>query len=137
MKTLIVEDDLTSRLLLQSLLAPYGVCHTAVNGYEAVEAYSGAVDQKEPYDLVCMDILMPGMTGQETLRSLRAMEEDRRIAPNRCAKIIMTTGLNRPKDVSEAFKALCDGYLTKPLEWTAAAGLPALAHAAAVDVERR
>lgn len=116
MKSLIVEDDFTSRLLLQSLLSPFGICHTVANGYEAIKAFGMASDQQEPYHLVCMDIMMPGINGQETLRSLRSMEEDRHLAPNRCAKIIMTTGLNRPKDVSESYKALCDGYLTKPLD---------------------
>ena len=38
MKTLIVEDDFTSRLLLQELLKHYGPAHIAVNGKEAVEA---------------------------------------------------------------------------------------------------
>ena len=42
MKTLIVEDDFTSRLLLQASLSPYGECHIAVNGREAVEAFQSA-----------------------------------------------------------------------------------------------
>ena len=116
MKTLIVEDDFTSRLLLQSLLSSHGECHTVANGYEAIKAFGLATDHGTPYDLVCMDIMMPGMTGQETVRSLRSMEEDRQIASHLSAKIIMTTGLSRPKDVSESFKSLCDAYLTKPLD---------------------
>lgn len=36
MKTLIVEDDFTSRLFLQTFLARYGKCHIAVNGKQAV-----------------------------------------------------------------------------------------------------
>ena len=42
MRTLIVEDDFTSRLLLQSFLSQYGECHIAVNGKEAVEAFRAA-----------------------------------------------------------------------------------------------
>ena len=42
MKTLIVEDDFTSRLLLQASLSAYGECHIAVNGKEAVEAFRTA-----------------------------------------------------------------------------------------------
>jgi two-component system chemotaxis response regulator CheY len=38
MRTLIVEDDFTSRLLLQTFLSRYGECHVAINGKEAVEA---------------------------------------------------------------------------------------------------
>ena len=39
MRTLIVEDDFTSRLLLQTVLSRYGECHVAINGKEAVEAF--------------------------------------------------------------------------------------------------
>ena len=68
MKTLIVEDDFTSRLLLQELLKKYGRSHIAVNGLEAVEAVRLALDENEPYDLICLDILMPQMDGQLALR---------------------------------------------------------------------
>ena len=46
MKALIVEDDFTSRLLLQELLKPYGATHIAVNGREAVEAVRIAVERR-------------------------------------------------------------------------------------------
>jgi two-component system, chemotaxis family, chemotaxis protein CheY len=39
MKTLIVEDDFTARLVLQRFLSRYGDCDIAVNGQEAVEAF--------------------------------------------------------------------------------------------------
>ncbi len=116
MKTLIVEDDFTSRLLLQSLLSRYGECHTAVNGYEAIQAFRMATDQGARYDLVCMDILMPGPNGPETVRRLRAMEEEHDVLPQNGVKVIMTTGLNSPRDVSQSFNSLCDAYLTKPID---------------------
>lgn len=116
MKTLIVEDDFTSRLLLQSLLSRYGECHTAVNGYEAIKAFRVSTDQGEPYDLVCMDILMPGLSGPDTVRSLRAMEEEGGLRAQGGAKVIMTTGLSSPRNVSQSFNSLCDAYLTKPLD---------------------
>lgn len=115
MKTLIVEDDFTSRLLLQSLLSRYGECHTATNGYEAIIAFRLATDQQERYDLVCMDILMPGPPGPDTVRSLRTMEDEFGVAHEDRARIIMTTGLNSPRAVSQAFNSLCDDYLTKPI----------------------
>jgi two-component system chemotaxis response regulator CheY len=46
MKTLIVEDDFTSRLFLQKILSPYGECHIAVNGNEAVQAFQMATDNQ-------------------------------------------------------------------------------------------
>ena len=79
MKTLIVDDDFTNRLLLQELLRPHGQSHVAVNGREAVDAVGVALEAKEPYDLICLDIMMPEMDGQEALGKIRALEEKHRL----------------------------------------------------------
>jgi len=116
MKTLIAEDDFTSRLLLQQLLKSYGPCHVAVNGKEAVGAVLLSLETGEPYDLICLDIMMPEMDGQEVLRIIRKQEESRGILSTNGAKIIMTTALGDPKNVMAAFGSLCDAYLTKPIQ---------------------
>lgn len=116
MKTLIVEDDFTSRLLLQGLLKDYGPSHIAVNGKEAVEAVRGSLQTGEPYDLICLDIMMPEMDGQEALRQIREQEEAKGILSTRGAKIVMTTTHSDMKNLSAAFNNLCDAYLTKPIE---------------------
>ncbi len=115
MKTLIAEDDFTSRLLLQKLMQEHGPCHIAVNGREAVEAFRIALEAGEPYDLVCLDIMMPEMDGQEALTNIRALEEERGIRSTVGAKVIMTTALSDMKNVSVAFRSLCNAYLTKPI----------------------
>ena len=115
MKTLIVEDDFTSRLLIQEFLRGYGVSHIAVNGREAVEAVAAALDSGEPYQLVCLDIMMPGMSGQQALKEIRELEESRGIFSSDGAKIIMTTALNDIQSKIDAFAGLCDAYLTKPI----------------------
>ncbi|NCC53452.1 MAG: response regulator, partial [Spartobacteria bacterium] len=71
MKTLIVDDDFTNRILLQAIMEEYGVAHIAVNGREAVDAVCMAMDDGVPYDLVCLDIMMPEMDGQEALKAIR------------------------------------------------------------------
>jgi two-component system chemotaxis response regulator CheY len=116
MKTLIVEDDFTSRLLLQEILKPYGPSHVAVNGREAVEAVRLALEANEPYDLICLDIMMPEMDGQAALKDIRAQEEARGILSSKGAKIVMTTALGDIRNVSAAYNSLCDGYLTKPIQ---------------------
>ncbi len=116
MKTLIVEDDFTSRLLLQELLKSYGPCHIAVNGKEAVEATAVALETDEPYTFICLDIMMPEMDGQEALRRIREQEEARDTLSSNGAKIVMTTALDDIKNVMAAYQSLCDGYLTKPIQ---------------------
>jgi two-component system chemotaxis response regulator CheY len=116
MKTLIVEDDFTSRLLLQTFLSRYGECHIAVNGLEAVEAFRIATDNGSPYGLICMDILMPEMDGKEAARQIRTLEAARGVLSTYGAKIIMTTAVNDMKEVIRSFQELCDAYLCKPID---------------------
>jgi two-component system, chemotaxis family, chemotaxis protein CheY len=114
MLMLIVEDDFTSRLLLQALLKDYGLCHIAVNGKEAVEAVRVALEGEEYYDLICLDIMMPEMDGQQALKEIRALEEARGFIPPDGAKIIMITALVDSDNVQEAIQAQCNYFLAKP-----------------------
>jgi two-component system, chemotaxis family, chemotaxis protein CheY len=118
MKTLIAEDDFTSRLLLQAILSPYGECHIAVNGREALQAFCLANDAGHPYDLVCLDIMMPELDGHAVLNALRAAEEAKGIPLGDGTKVIMTTALGDKNNVFPAFKEQCDGYLVKPINKT-------------------
>ncbi len=114
MKTLITEDDFTSRRLLQEFLRPYGPAHIAVNGKEAVEAVHTSLEAGEPYDLICLDVMMPEMDGQTALRRIRQMEEKAGVGMD-FAKILMTTALGDKDNILEAFAEQCDGYLVKPI----------------------
>ena len=118
MYTLIVEDDFTSRLLLQTFLSRYGECHVAINGKEAVEAFRLARQNGRTYDLICMDIMMPEKDGKAALSEIRALEEAGGTFSSSGAKIIMITALDDVKNVVESFRALCDAYLFKPVDTT-------------------
>ncbi len=114
MKTLIVEDDFTSRLLVQELLGGYGTTHVVTDGKEAVEAVSAAHRSGQPYDLVCMDILLPGTNGDAALQQIRAIE-DALPPPVPTCRIVMTTFLTNKDSVLDAFRNQCDAYLVKPI----------------------
>ncbi len=116
MRALIAEDDFTSRLLMQKLLAPYGESHVAINGREALEAFKAARLKRRPYDLICLDVMMPEMDGQTVLREIRAIEEGAGTRHERRVKILMTTALKDAKNVMTAFREFCDGYLVKPID---------------------
>lgn len=116
MKTLIVEDDFTSRKMLQAFLAPFGECDIAVDGVEAVEAFRAAHGEGEPYDLVCLDLMMPRLDGHATLAAIRAFEEERGIHVTDGAKVVVTTCLGDSRNVLAAFQGQCDAYLVKPVD---------------------
>lgn len=116
MKTLIAEDDFTSRRLLQKVLFPYGRCDVAVDGEESLEAVRLAWEENEPYDLICLDIMMPKMDGQEALMKIRSLEKDKGIQGLSGVKVIMTTALGDNENIMTAFKEQCEAYLVKPID---------------------
>lgn len=116
MKTLIVEDDFTCRLLLQEYLKNYGASHVAVNGREAVDAVKAALDQGQPYDLICLDLMMPEMDGFQALDEIRDAEKTRGVKPSRGVKVLVTTALDQLTHIQQAFHGLCDAYMVKPIE---------------------
>ena len=116
MKCLIVEDDFISRRILKELLAAKFDCDIAVNGEEAIQSFKLAHEGKRPYDLICMDIMMPGIDGQEALRRIRELERELAIPPSLEAKVIMTTALDDPKTVVQSFYAAgATSYIVKPI----------------------
>lgn len=114
MKTLIVEDDFTSRKLLHAFLSPFGECDVAVNAYEAVEAFHAAHEAGTPYDLICLDIMLPDMNGHKALSAFRGIEA--RTGVEKPACVIMTTCLKDKANVLAARNGRCEGYLVKPID---------------------
>jgi len=116
MKTLIVEDDFICRQIMKDILKKYGDCDIVVDGEEAIQAFRLAWEDNEPYDLICMDIMMPRMDGQEALKQIRAFEKEMNIRGVNEVKVIMTTALGDPKTVVDSFyKSGATSYLVKPL----------------------
>jgi len=115
MKSLVVDDDFFSRRILQSILATYGECHIAVDGKEALFAFQQALAEENYYDVICLDIMMPEMDGQEVLKAIRQIEEKKNIIGNDCVKIIMTTALDDKDNIRTAFREQCESYLIKPI----------------------
>ena len=117
MKILVVEDDFGSRRMMQKLLAPYGDVDVVVDGEEAVQAFRVAWDEDKPYDLVFMDIMMPKMDGHEALKRIRELERELGVKPAEEAKIVMTSVLEDPRNVIEAYyQGGATSYLVKPID---------------------
>jgi len=116
MKCLIVEDDLLAVKLMKKYLEDYADCDTAGDGHEAIAAFRRSIEEKSPYDLVCLDIMLPEMDGHAILQVLRQIEDEHGIEGMGRAKVIMTTALRDLDNVRGAFKEGCEVYLVKPIE---------------------
>jgi two-component system, chemotaxis family, chemotaxis protein CheY len=116
LRVLIVEDDFVSRRILHNILSAHGECDIAADGKEAVQAFRLALDEDAPYDLICMDIMMPRMNGQEALLLIRQIEADLGVEDAEAVKVIMTTAVDDKKHVTEAFyQGGVSSYFVKPI----------------------
>ena len=116
MHILVVEDDFISRKLLCAYLEPHGQCDVANNGIEAVAAVRKALEGDNPYDLICLDIMMPEMNGQEALVIIRELEKEFDPEGLHTSRVIMTTALEDWENIRQAYEASADGYIVKPIE---------------------
>jgi two-component system KDP operon response regulator KdpE len=100
-RILVVDDESLIRRVMRAILIR--------EGFDVDDAKSGdeALDRLRSgkYDLVLLDIDMPGMTGFETCRAIRAVSD---------MAIFMLTGRSAEKDKVEALNAGADEYITKP-----------------------
>ncbi|MBD3344736.1 MAG: response regulator [Chitinivibrionales bacterium] len=115
MKMLVVEDDFNSRKLLLNMLLSYGECDVAVDGREAVRAVKISWNEQKPYKLIFLDIMLPEMDGHEVLKKIRELEEEKGFRCSDGVKIVMTTALDDKKNIMQAFRHQCEGYLVKPI----------------------
>ncbi len=123
MRVLIVDDDFMIRRVLKDVMAPYGDCDVVTDGYEALQAFRLAWEDREPYDLICLDIMMPDMDGHQALQEIRALEEKLEVEQDDEVKVIMVSALDDPMNVMQAYlKGGATSYIVKPIEKEALLG---------------
>ncbi len=115
MRTLIVEDEFASRMVLSRILSSYGECDIATDGDEAVQAFRIALDDMSPYSLICMDIMMPRKDGRAAVQEIRSIEQKLGMSGSNEVKILMTTALDDPKNIVGSYKDGATAYLAKPI----------------------
>lgn len=105
---LIVEDNDVNRLVAVQMLKRAGVvADQAASGEEALTMLQG-----RRYDVVLMDIQMPGMDGIDATRSLRAGDAGE---ANRWVPVVAMTAYASSDDVAACYEAGMSYYLSKPL----------------------
>jgi DNA-binding response OmpR family regulator len=104
-RILIADDEPHIRRILQTVLEMAGFeVDLRRDGTDALEAVSGS----KHYDLILLDIMMPGATGLEVLEKIRAMD-GRKFTP-----VVILTAKGQGEDRQAAFSLGADDFLTKP-----------------------
>lgn len=99
------------------LLQDHARCDVVVDGQEAIEAFRLSWEENDPYGLILLDIMMPNVDGQTALKEIRGIEKQIGVHDRDAAKVIMTTALEDPKNVVEAYyHGGADSYLVKPID---------------------
>jgi PAS domain S-box-containing protein len=111
---LVAEDNDINALLARALLAKLGHRPTIASSGEAtIESWQAAQAAGTPYDLVLMDVHMPGIDGFEATARIRAAEAERGCG---CTRIIALTANASAEDRAACLAAGMDGFVTKPLD---------------------
>jgi two-component system, chemotaxis family, chemotaxis protein CheY len=113
---LVVDDDPAMTEMLFSLLAPFCEVHIEHDGFAGLSAFRRALHGGRPFDLVCLDLLMPGMDGRRTLRAIRRLEAGDDRGSGHRARVLMMTALHERELVIDAVQAGVDDFLVKPFE---------------------
>lgn len=105
-RILIVDDESVNRELLTRVLTRNGyLTSTASSGTEALERIAA-----EPFDLILLDVVMPGMDGMECLKRIRKRY------PMTELPVIMVTGELDRERLLQAFRSGANDYITKPID---------------------
>ncbi len=116
-RLLVVDDDENNRDMISRRLARRGFdVVMAVDGFRALDAIDGPPDappdpSRRPFDLVLLDIEMPGLSGFDVLRRLRERH------PNTRLPVIIATARGDREDVVQALGLGANDYVTKPLDF--------------------
>jgi len=108
MKVLIVEDNEISQKLMKELVDRMGhQTETASSGEDALKLVEG-----KPFDMILMDIQLPGLSGMGTTKAIRALPDRAKAA----IPVIALTGNVRDEDVRQCYAANMNGHLAKPID---------------------
>jgi two-component system, NtrC family, response regulator AtoC len=115
-KILLADDDEPFQRAIAIVLRASGFNVTAVgDGNHAILAFEVAILGKEPFDLLLLDLRMPGATGWEVLRYVRTHNPPAFEPP----RVLLTTGFTVELDLDRVKQDRADGILLKPFMMTA------------------
>jgi CheY-like chemotaxis protein len=113
MHILIAEDDAVGRRVMELFVTPYGKVDTVARGDDALKRVSEAFGKNTPYDLIFLDLGIPGKPGLEVLQGIRDFEREHNIT--KTVRVIIMTGSADKKQMAVAAELGATKYLLKPV----------------------
>jgi two-component system chemotaxis response regulator CheY len=112
---LVIEDDTLSRKVLEKFFSEFSSCDTAADGATGYRLFEQAILEDSPYDLICTDITMPGLSGHDLIKKIRDREQSLPIQGYIRTTIFVISASNCSKDMESALlDSDCDDYIVKP-----------------------
>lgn len=116
MRFLVIEDNTVCREFLAMELAGRGEVHAFADGEQGLVAFAKALESGEFYDVVFMDIMLPGQDGHRTLERMRALEDAAGLDEMQRVPAVMVSALEDRQHMARAFfRGRAVEYLQKPV----------------------
>lgn len=115
MRILIADDDFVNRRFLERIFSGYGEVVAVDNGMSAVDEAAKGIEERELFDLICLDIMMTRLDGYKTLEAIREAENKYAVLEEERAKVIMISALDEVVLDSIQVCDDYDAYICKPI----------------------
>ncbi|MCP4368948.1 MAG: HDOD domain-containing protein, partial [Deltaproteobacteria bacterium] len=116
MKIMIVDDEVVSRMKMKKIMDSVGECEVFESGIESIKTFKQALEDADPFDVITLDVTMPGIDGTEVLVQMREIETEMKIPQEKKVKVLMVTSQADKDTVTACIQAGCDGYIAKPFD---------------------
>lgn len=117
LNVLTVDDDEVTQFHVNQLLLPLGKNRIAYSGVDAIARVGESIERGQNYDLIIMDVVMPGLDGLTAVREMVKLYNDRKVPLELRPKILMLTSVEeRDTQIDALYACGADYYLTKPLD---------------------
>lgn len=118
-----MDDEFVALTKLTALLSKYGKCDAAANSSQALDLFDDAIFNFQPYNLITIDIELPGINGIDTLKKVREWEKRNNIQLEKGVKVMMMSAAEVSASTFPNLNEGCEEFIPKPFNGHSIAGI--------------